>query len=240
MARTFSGTGQFLSLASGLSLAANDPVWLSAWFYLNSSANQVVFSLGRSGGNNNRRYVDVNGSNWRVVAVNGSGTSTTAGSTAVSTGQWTHVLAEWGSGSSRGVTVNGGTTQTDATSNSLGTAPDQTRIGAHHTATASTASGILNGRVAYVAVFSGAPAAQDYIDLSGSGVEANALHPSLTTSAANLIAYWDLDGTASPEPDGVGSNDMVLTGSPTQSTSPSIQLTGGGGPAIILPQGWWV
>jgi hypothetical protein len=99
-------------------------------------------------------------------------------------------------------------------------------------------SAYLAGRLAYVAVFSGTPNAQDYIDLSGNGVAADAWHPTLTYSAANLIAYWDLDGNDSPEPDGVGSDDMILSGSPTQSTSPAIQLVAA--TSGSLPSGWFL
>lgn len=222
MARDFSGSSQYLTLANGLSLIASSPMWLSGWFWIDTtSGSQVLFTLGVSGSVNNRRDLIWSGSAVATRSISSTGTTVSATDTSGynTTGAWFHVIAEWGSTASRATTINGGTRVSNTTSSAIVTAPDQTRMGSSHTGVSN-----FNGRAAYVALFSGTPAAGDFTDLSGSGVIANALHPSLTTSSANLIAYWDLDGTTSPEPDGIGSNDMVLNGALAQVASPGIIL----------------
>jgi hypothetical protein len=234
MARTLNGSSQYLTVSSGLSLGANDPVWISMWGYRNnSSANYCYFSLGVSGSGVNRKFVS-GSTTISATTTNNAGTGAAATSANSPTNAtWFHILAEFGGAADRKITIHGGTTAPNTTSNSLSVAPNILRVGATPSTTA-----LLAGRVAYVGVFSGAPSAQDYIDLSGLGVEADALHPTLCGSAGNLLAYWDLDGTDSPEPDGIGSNDLTLVATPGSAASPLIQLAGS--PQIILPHGgWW-
>jgi hypothetical protein len=234
MARTYNGSSQYAYVDTGLSLGANDAIWVSLWLWMNNSAAAYgVFNIGISGSTNHYRRITTSGGTV-LAGTGGAGTSSTASAAISGSSQWHHVLAEWGSATSRTVTVNGGTPGTNTTNQPVGSAPSHIRL-----ASTLNLSAYLAGRLAYVAIFSGTPDAQDYIDLSGSGVAADAWHPTLTYSAANLLAYWDLDGSASPEPDGVASNDLTLVNTPTGSTSPAIQLVAPSDD-VVLAQGWWL
>lgn len=224
MAREFSGTGQYLTHETGLGLAATGESWWGIlWVWLdNTSATRILFSIGFDGSSSSRKYVAWSTTNGIEVVT--AGNSPQRASSAFSTtGAWTPVLFEFVSNTSRAVTVGGGSRVLESTTAILFTeAPNQVRVAASH-----TASALHDGRLAYIGLFSGTPHANDFTDLLAGGVIANAKHPTLTHSAANLIAYWDLDGVDSPEPDGVGSNDLTLTGSPTQIASPGIILSEG-------------
>jgi hypothetical protein len=236
MARTLNGSTQYLSLASGLSLGANDPVWISMWAYRNAAAGYCYASIGVSGASVNRKFI-TGATNITVTTTTASSVSASADSgVSPANATWFHIIAEFGGASSRACTVNGGTRVENTTTNSLSTAPDLVRVGA-----TPAASALLAGRVAYVGVYSGAPSADERTWLSGLGVPGDAYAPNLV-AADRLLAYWPIDGTDSPEPDDVGANDLVLTGSPTGSASPTILLTGdpSASGATPLASGWWL
>jgi hypothetical protein len=227
MARTFNGTSQYAAVSSGLSLAANDPVWVSAWVWLNSTAAAYgVFALGVSGATNGYRRITATGSGTLVAtSANTSAGSASASTSIPGSGQWFHVVGEWGGQATRKITANGGTAGTNTTSINVTTTPSHVRLGA-----TLNLSAYLAGRLAYVGVYSGAPSTQEIEWLSGLGVQTNAFAPNLVATD-RLLAYWPLDGASDPEPDDVGSNVLTLVGSPGTAASPSIQLTGspGGG-----------
>lgn len=234
MARTFNGSTQYLTLASALGLTAESQFWFSGWFWRDNLATATAaFSIGASGSNNGRRAISGT-AGWAAISTANGGSTQTTGAVTPSAGGWFHILGKWNGTASRDIALNGGTFQSNSTASS-GSTQNEIRIGAIH-----TGSQFLAGRAAYIAIYSGAPTTQEVTDLSGLGVPADALHPSLV-AADRLLAYWDLDGTSDPEPDGVGSNDFTLVGSPGSAASPAIQLSaGGGGGALILPQGFWL
>lgn len=236
MAREFSGTGQYLTYSGGLGITANDTIWMSFWFYPTSTATMQMFCIGTLGTGANRYSAAHVKPTGRAQQVAADGTTISwAGNQSITQNAWNHIIAEYSGTNLRAHRLNGGTRQTDTiVTITQDTAPNGIRIGA-----SMTAGNLVIGRMAYCAIFAGSPTVQDATDLSGGGVIANAKHPTLAASAANLLAYWDLDGNDSPEPDGIGSADMVLTGSPIQAASPGIILPSGGGSTAVGNNFWW-
>lgn len=233
MARQFNGSSQYLTVSTGFSLTADGSVWISGWFYRNNtSANYCYAFLGVSGSGVNRKFVSGT-TNITATTTTNAGVGATASGASPSNATWFHAVAEFTNASLRAISVNG-TRVTNTTTNALTTAPNIFRVGA-----TGTASALLAGRAAYVAVYSGEPTSDEIGYLSGNGTSTNAFAPDLVATD-RLLGYWPLDGDASPEPDEFGSNDLTLVGSPTQVASPTIQLSGSPYPSSgFLPQGMW-
>ncbi|RPJ63662.1 MAG: hypothetical protein EHM24_24090, partial [Acidobacteria bacterium] len=235
MAVVLSGTGQYYTLASGLGLTANGAYWVALQTWIDSTAvAQGFLSVGVSGSGNNRRivgYASANGG-FFAQAINNVGTGALTPGIAGTAGMWNGVVAEFGSATSRACQVNNGTRQTSATSNSLSVAPNQIRLGASHTGT-----GLLDGRLATVGIWSGVPTADQRAALFAGA------HP-LLVSPSTLLEAWDL--TTPAVLTGWRGNVLTATGSPTMLDSPAIYLprgrslvavpaAGGGGGAVTLP-----
>lgn len=210
MAREFSGTGQYITLASGLGLGANDPCWMSGWFWVDvGTVTQVLFSLGVAGSGNDRRDVVYYLSSLNLAARSTNSATSNVYGTFPGTGLWFHALAEWADASNRAFTVNGVGRTTELTTRIIGVAPNEVRIGATH-----TASSPLDGRAGHVGIFSGIPTADQR------RAAALGIHPMLL-SPQTLLEGFDLDGRTSPER-GYKGGLLTLTGSPTYADAPRI------------------
>lgn len=230
MARTFNGSSQYLTVSSGFGLGANDARTIVGWFWKNASSNYCYASMGVAGTGTHRHYMA--GTAPKAESTSSSGTFGSATGSDPGNGAWFHLAGEFLSNSLRAINVNGVRT-TNTTTVTLSTAPDVFRVGVTPGTTA-----YLAGRAAYVALYSGTLTSQELEWLSGLGVAANAYAPGLVATD-RLLGYWPLDGSASPEPDEFGSNDLTLVGTPGSATSPSIILSGAPGGVTVLPQGWW-
>lgn len=220
MARDFSGTAQYLTLESGLGIGTNDAFWFSAWLWVDTlAASHGVFSLGVAGALDNRRTLSIDATTGVVnaLSVSPSNSSFATSPTGLTANAWFNVVGEWANSSSRAASHSGGTRGTNAGIRAMTLAPDRTRIATANPATPSTS--LLNGRIAYAAAWTGAPADSDRSAL------ASGLHP-MFVQPSTLVGCWDITGATSPEPGRFG-NAFTLTGSPTQID----------GPRIVFPRG---
>lgn len=214
MARDFSGSGQYLTIDSGLGLTANESFWISAWVWVDTlAAAHGIVGSGVSGTATNRRFLAVQVTNGLVQASATATaiTSTASSPTGLTANTWYNIVGEWGSSTSRAASHSGGTRGTSSDSTFLLAAPDRTRIAAYQ---AGTVANPLNGRIAYPAIWRGVPTDSDRSAL------ASGLHP-MFVQPTNLIECLDITGATSPEPGRFG-NAFTLTGSPTQIEGPRI------------------
>jgi len=207
MARSFNGSSQWMETSSqyprvnGTIFIAFKPNWNS-----NDSVDHTLFYCdnGASGVFGAQHYSDNNwyvgwqsGSEYRIVVP--------AASMSVSSGIWYNLIYRWDDTTNlSALFLNGlakGTGSTLATANLSG----QTFL------FASLASVLYNGALGAIALWDESLSDSD-VALLGAWRRPDLVDPT------NLISYWPLAGTASPEPDSVGGLDLTLVGSPPQST----------------------
>jgi hypothetical protein len=233
MARTASGSG-YLSILSGLGFAANDHRTIVGWFYNNSATPGTYFSLGLHGQTVNRQFASgQSGTAMLSRSQLSAGTYEDVTGVTPGTGVWFHIVAKYASASLRSLHINGSLQGTGTATVTLNTAPDTFKIG-----TNAAITGNMNGRVAYVAIYDDTLTTDEIEALSGLGVVGDAYAPNLI-AVDRLLHYWPIDGTASPEPDMVGSADLTISGTFNAATSPAINLTLPDPVGVALAQGWW-
>ena len=162
------------------------------------------------------------GTNAHLVAQANASSSPGAATTtaADSTGVWHHACAVFASSTSRSIYLDG----TNKITNTTSITPSSgsitgTRIG-------DSDADCFDGDLAEVAIWNAALSDAEVASLfvsNGVGV-----YPT-DVKVANLVAYWPVLGSSSPEPDDVGSNDLTLFNSPASSTHLTMQNIGSGG-----------
>lgn len=143
--------------------------------------------------------------------------------TAWASGTWYSAVGVFNSSSSRAVYLNT-TKGTDTTALSGGAAPNETAIGAADFG-AGGYTQFWSGDLADVAIWGGALTDSDVASYSA-GVSPELIRPDI------LLAYWPLWGTASPEIELIGKQEMTLTGT-AKSDHPLVKMPRG--KKIILP-----
>ena len=210
MARSFSGTAQYLSRGSAVLTAA--PVTMACWAKMNNfTGTPFLGTLGQSGNTDRFEFFfETTGAASAQCVQASSGTKATTTSTA-STGAWTHVAAVFASSTSRSIYMNGGNKVTDTTS--------KTPSGINNTWLAasggSSPTHLVNGTLAFFAFWNVALSDADVLSLYN-GASPRLVRPD------KLVSYARLTGGQSPEPDMYSSTRWTLTGSPTEVANPLI------------------
>ena len=225
MGRTFNGSSDYLKRATALITAA--PFTVSCWYKASVNTNtRTLWSFGDTATDD---YY------WRAVHYDSAGTrglgaQATAVSSATSDysgspeGTWTHSAMVEASSSSRTCYVNG-TAATANTTNKTPTGIDTVVLGRLERA---TPTHYFGGDLAEFAIWN--------IALSGANISSLAAgaNPQAIENA-NLVAYWTITGTTSPEVDVIAAYELAVTGTSASSNHPTIDAYGGGG-STFVPQ----
>lgn len=211
MSRFFDNSDDYLLIESAVISA--HPFTVAGWMYLpsgGSSGDCLVF-IGDKDVTNNYwgLWADVSG-NAAFTARNA--TEQHAVTTMCPTAEWFHLCGICRGTADRSVYFNGG----DRVDNSVVQAPnniDRVSIGRFMD---STPAGTASGMIAHVVLWNVA-LPDDEVALIGAGRHPMAVH------AANIVAYWNLDGDVDPEPDRTGkANNLTVSGSIKDALSPPI------------------
>lgn len=139
-----------------------------------------------------------------------------ADTTGIPTGSWAHLCAVFTSHSSRSVFLNGAAKVTNSVACSAITV-NQTLVGTAYVGGAIYAPN-FGGDLAEFAIWNVALSDAEVAQLA-SGLSADQVH------GANLVAYYQLQGIASPEPDAKGGTGLTVVGA-TPATHPPIIYAG--------------
>lgn len=214
MARLFdNASSQYLSVSGSCGLTSG-PFSFAAWFYPDEYAASVIMSLeGHPLYNQNSLY-QTSANPFKVgvyyLGEGGTGRDVQTPNTGT-TNAWHHAVGCF-STASRDVYLDGGTAGQDSTSDAPN--PDfgtpTTDIGRRNDGDPL----YFSGRIAEVGIWNVVLDATDITNLY-----TNKYCP-LLVKPGNLVAYWKLAGTASPEPDDKNDYDLTLYNSPTQADHP--------------------
>jgi hypothetical protein len=246
MARSFNGTSDYLASASALTLgvariavsfwinttfAADDDILLELSSNSNSTAGTFKIITNESG--SDKLWVDALGNVGKVAA----------DWTAPTTSAWHHMVVNFGNnptvGEVESLYIDGNlwTTGEDApipNSDNTGTFSDQILYVMSRGGTALFA----DGSMADLCIW--APSSEisgtDVINLAA-GRRAN------TVRASEILYYWPLAGTTSPEPAAVGSIPLTVNGAASASDPPTLDAISGGGSSsqsrmVLTADGW--
>jgi hypothetical protein len=198
---------------------------VAGWFYCTSvpSDNRAIWSFG-----------DDTDSNYQALLIRGSQSGALrqydqvyAGFGGDPTGNvmianaWQHFAVVGSGNSSRRVVLNGDWANSSAGTDTFTWYAEQFYLGVAG-ANEQAQDFFLTGLLAHVAVWNSALSQAQVEGLAGpftSGSQSGSGDNPLAVQTANLVAYWPLVGTASPEPDDQGSYDLTLLSSPTQGAS---------------------
>lgn len=212
MARSFSGSGQYLT--RGSAVATVTPLSMACWFNPTVATGSVVMSVSatapppsfdiefHSGATNT-----VDAEAWSATVDDESALCATV----LAVGTWYHLCAVFTSSTSRTMYVNG----TGAVTSVVSVTPLNTGI--VNSAIGAKPSGVspLNGVVAFTSYWSVALGSADALSLS-KGFSPKKVRPDA------LLSYLRLTGGLSPEPDVRSSLTWALTGTPTAVANPRL------------------
>jgi hypothetical protein len=219
MARTFSGSGQYLSKAYTPLFVS--PVMMACWFNCTAPVTDgVIMGMGSSVAGKQSCYkLSIIGGKAVFTIINTTGISSwpaTAPAT-ITAGVWYHVLGQVVSVNSRSIYVNGIFTAGTAGSGGAGVLADFTTL--------SIGNAISNG--VWQTPFKGAIAFPAFWITSGVPVDVPPLaakgYPILSRSQY-LVSCSNLTG-ASPESDLKSATGWTLTGAPTLAANPPIYFS---------------
>jgi hypothetical protein len=206
-----------LKVSTGFGLGANDSVWAAFRVWADAIPSTVLLALGVSGSTNNRKVCSISSTQFSAFTVDNAGTLVISSSgVGVSTGQWYDIVVELGGGAGDKAISYNGTRSFNPTTNTLTTAPNEFSLGISN-----AGAGPLDGRMAYVGLWSGVPTADDR-------AAARELHP-LRVSPATLIDAWDLNTSLV----GYKGNTLTATGSPSVIDGPRILLPFGRARVVV-------
>lgn len=224
MGRTFNGSSDYLKRATALITAA--PFTVSCWYKPTSgTATRTLWSFGDTGGDLSyfRGVYDEIADRLDFHARN-TGTEIAAGSGTTTEGAWNHAAMVAASSTSRTSYTNG----TAGTTNTVTVVPPSIDAIALGRLERSSPVQYFGGDLAEFAIWN--------IALSGAQISALAAGDNpQTIELANLVAYWTITGTASPEVDVIAAYELAVTGTSASSNHPTIDAYGGGG-STFVPQ----
>jgi hypothetical protein len=216
MARTFSGSGQYLSRA--FTPIAVSPLMMACWFNCASPVTDgVIMGVGSTVAGKQSLYkLGIIGGKAVFTIVNSAGTSiwpSTAPVTIVA-GTWYHVFGQVVSTSARSIYLNGVFTAGTAGSGGAGALADFTTLSIGNAVSQGTWQTPFKGTIAFPAFWNTTGVPVDVPPLAAKG------YPILSrfnylVSCSNLIG-------ASPEPDMISATGWTLTGAPIPDTNPPI------------------
>ena len=197
MARTFSGSGQYLSKAVDIALAY--PVSFSAWINVaNVTGSKGIIGINNLTGANGPCLYTAGAT--IIADMGGAGSAVTAAT--ISAGAWFHVGGVFANATSRSVYLSGGNKVSSSVSTSWGS-PTTTLIGDIYQGGHFS----MNGSMAFTGIWKSILSDADFASLGA------AAHPSLI-QPGSLISCLDVTGGSSPEPDLVSATGFTLTGAP--------------------------
>lgn len=213
MARSFNGSSDFASNATGIITAA--PLSMACWFRKPNEASysNVVMGCFNSGSIFTRDQFRLNLNNQvagspvvaQATTASPTGTSSSScnspGNSETYTGLYVHCGAVFSSATSRLAYFNG-SPGTPQTTSRIPSGIDRCAVGVNY---ASTPANYANGDIAEAAMWNVALSDSDMASLAR-GVSPLLVRPE------SLVAYWPLGGNYSPEIDPVGKFDLTLTG----------------------------
>jgi len=214
MSRDFNGTTQYASRSDTCSVS-DYPATFCLWVRPDDVTTFQV-AAGLFDVTNNRRQILIifsSTARWGNQA-----DEEAVPSNSISTGSWFHIACISTSATDRTCVLNGDWANrgTNTVSVPWLTADEWMMLAADY-----SGGNLFNGQIAHAAWWN--------TNLSQAQVEGLAAGDNpLAVQATNLVAYWPLAGTTSPEPDDKNSYDLTLTGSPPQ---------GGSDPTVDGPPG---
>jgi hypothetical protein len=201
------------------------PLTMACWFYpTDGTTYQQLMGLHKRSDNGSSNFsgffLEFNGQSTDYIsATTGAGAAaSTANSTAGATlNAWNHGCAVYASATSRTIYLNGGNSATN-TASRVPSGVDSIAVGHSYW---STRANFLNGRLADAAIWN--------VALSATEAEALARGVSpLRIRPGNLVAYWPIFGTASPEIDvSRGAYPLTLSGTAVAEHAPVMAPFGG-------------
>lgn len=160
---------------------------------------RTVVSLAASTSATHYHRLNLTTNKARIESAAGAGAAAATATATFNAGDWVHICAVFASSTSRSVYTNGADKVTNATSR----APagiDRTSIAAF------VANGVgvyYDGDVDFVAIWNVALSDGEVASIAGGTSPAD-------VQSANLVAFWQLTGTDSPEIDSAGNFDMTV------------------------------
>lgn len=224
MSRLFNGTSDFLEVTGQSAFIGSSPFTVSVWVKPSSfSTNAVAVGYGTASPHSEYWCLFTNTSGTGLLERSVSSSTDTTGGT-LSTGSWQHMAAVVSSDASALIYVNGVAGTADTTAQTLA---NQSVISVGRVVISGTGLDFYAGQIAEVAIWNTALTGTQVGNLfnAGSGIGTNPIN----TSVANLVGYWRIQGTASPEPSYTGSfgPSLTVTGTtPELGDDPPVQSTG--------------
>lgn len=224
MARQFNGTNQTLSADAAVNMSAYQKGAYAMWLWVDSygGSNQAALAHFNNTSTPRVRIFPDNALGTFYVEYVDSAIST-GEITRPTAGQWNHIVVNIditkASSEIDTIYVNGSSVSVTRNSdgNNSGNLPPAPTVNDFCLASDNASSAFMAGRMAEVALWGG-------ILLSGTDVT-NLYNSGNGTSATNvqngnLVYYWQICGTASPEPPTTGTPNLTLVNSPTQVAHP--------------------
>ena len=212
MGRNFNGTTDNLSYAGAIVTA--EPFTISAWMSADDAAAlKTVLGVGHTSNANFFAQEAGTTGDGRPASCrrsDGASANSTAGFTI---GSWENVIAVFAATNDRRAYVRGSNKGTQGSDAGAMGAVNRTNIGA--LTYQGTLANYFKGKIAEVAIWNIALTDDNATAL---GVSNNS---PLLVARPNLIAYWRINGSASPEVDEIGGFNMTVNGT-TSTDHPSI------------------
>ncbi len=217
MGRTFNGSSDYLKRATAVITAA--PFTVAVWFKPTvGTAVRTLWSFGDTAGDSDyfRAVYDETAGRLDFQARHVS--TYTASVTGTTEGAWNHAAMVAASSTSRTAYVNG-TAGTPETTSVAPVSIDAVAVGRLERA---APVHYFGGDIAHFAIWN--------IALSGANISSLAAgaNPQAIENA-NLVAYWTITGTASPEVDLINAYELAVTGTSASADNPTVDSYGGGG-----------
>jgi Concanavalin A-like lectin/glucanases superfamily len=213
MARTFSGTAQWLEQNSAILTVP--PISFGGWLYI-SALNSNFMGIGSGGASQSSYELFYGAANIATGIINAAGalTSMAAPPTVPALSVWSHVLGVFPNATTLTIYLNGvKVTQAIAAAPTAANLTKTTLGAIYNGGSTTSPRPPMNGRLAWTAFWNAALTDADALSLAN-GASPNLVQPS------KRVSYARLTGGQSPEPDFVLPTGWTITGSPTQSANP--------------------
>lgn len=218
MARSFNGSSDYAQ--NGAAVISAPPFTLSAWVYVTSDVAQgSIISISDTALGNSYYQLAYRGAaagNPVAAIARDSGTfEACVSTTGVTLNTWVHVAAVFASATSRAVYLNGGSKGTSSTSFSPA-GLDVTTVGR---LSRNTGVDYFPGLIAVPCIHAAALSDDEVAQLAASFL------PTMVRPDA-IVALWEFDQGASPEPDRSGGYSLTLSGTSQVDDPPLIYPAG--------------
>lgn len=227
--RLFDDAAQDGLLYNSLALVESQPFAIVGWIRPDAAASAQIIGFSDQDGSDYLRLLQTD--SGQMLAQKSTAGTLTATSTATSSvGQWAHGCAIFVADSAMRVYLNGGNVGTNGTSKSISANLDTTSIGYRKT---TVDSNHASGNIAECCIFplagypGGTPTEKADYFVANTLLLLQSYAASLLPSFGIALPThrWSVGGIASPEPDSVGSADMVVTGAAPSALSPPISYS---------------